>query len=75
MTQPCRASTVAAMPVPIPLIAALTEARITHLAIKVEGGGENTRIAEFDRETAAEWIPAELQEKLIKLADRFIYSN
>ena len=36
------------MPEPIPLIAALMEARITHLAIKVEGGGENTRIAEFD---------------------------
>ena len=64
-----------AMPEPIPLIAALTEARITHLAIKIEGGGENTRIAEFDRETAAAWIPAELQEKLIKLADRFIYSD
>ena len=75
MTQPCRASTVAAMPVPIPLIAALMEARITHLAIKVEGGGENTRIAEFDRDTAAAWIPAELQEQLIKLADRFIYSD
>ena len=75
MTQPCRASTVAAMPVPIPLIAALTGARITELVIKVEGGGENTRIAEFDAETAAEWIPAELQEKLIKLADKFIYSD
>ena len=75
MTQPCRASTVAAMPVPIRLIAALTEARITHLAIKIEGGGENTRIVEFDAETAAKWIPAELQEKLIKLADKFIYSD
>ena len=64
-----------AMPVPIPLIAALTEARITELHIKIEGGGENTRIAEFDRDTAAEWIPAELQEKLIKLANRFIYSD
>ena len=49
-----------AMPVPIPLIAALTEARITELVIKVEGGGENIRIAEFDRDTAAEWVPAEL---------------
>ena len=48
-----------AMPVPIPLIAALTEARITELHIKVEGGGENTRIAEFNAETAAEWIPAD----------------
>ena len=64
-----------AMPVPIPLIAALMEARITHLAIKVEGGGENTRIAEFDADTAAAWIPAELQEKLIKIAERFIYKD
>ena len=64
-----------AMPVPIPLIAALMEARITHLAIKVEGGGENTRIAEFDADTAATWIPAELQEQLIKLAERFIYKD
>ncbi len=64
-----------AMPVPIPLIAALTDARITELHIKVEGGGRETRIAEFDRETAAEWIPAELQEKLIKVADRFIYTD
>ena len=76
-TEDIRADTdwMQAMPVPIPLIAALMEARITHLAIKVEGGGENTRIAEFDRDTAAAWIPAELQEKLIKLADRFIYSD
>ena len=50
-----------AMSVRIPLIAALTEARITELHIKVEGGGENTRIAELDRDTAAAWIPAELQ--------------
>ena len=64
-----------AMPEPIPLIATLTEARITHLAIKVEGGRQNTRIAEFDRDTAAAWIPAELQEQLIKLADRFIYKD
>lgn len=63
------------MPVPIPLIAALTEARITELVIKVEGGGENTRIAEFDRDTAAAWIPAKLQEQLIKLVDRFIYKD
>ena len=61
--------------IPIPLIAALTETRITELHIKVEGGGENTRIAEFDAETAARWIPAELQEKLIKLADKFIYKD
>ena len=64
-----------AMPEPIPLIAALTEARITHLVIKVEGGKRETRIAELDRDRAAEWIPAELQEQLIKLADRFIYSD
>ena len=51
----------------------LTE-RITELHIKVEGGGRETRIAEFNAETAAEWIPAELQEKLIKIADKFIYS-
>ena len=65
-----------AMPEPIRLIdrLSLTE-RITELVIKVEGGGENTRIAEFDRDTAAKWIPAELQEKLIKLADRFIYKD
>ena len=65
-----------AMPVPIRLIDSLglTE-RITHIVIKVEGGGRETRIAEFDKETAAEWIPAELQEKLIKLADRFIYKD
>ena len=47
-----------ALPEPIPLIAALTEARITHLVIKVEGGRQNTRIAELDRDTAAAWIPA-----------------
>jgi hypothetical protein len=64
-----------ALPEPIPLIAALTEARITHLVIKVEGGRQNTRIAELDRDTIAAWIPAELQEQLIKLADRFIYSD
>ena len=65
-----------AMPVPIRLIdtLGLTE-RITHIVIKVEGGGRETRIAEFDAETAAEWIPAELQEKLIKLTDRFIYKD
>ena len=60
------------MPVPIPPIAALTEVHITKLVIKVKGGGENTRIAEFNAETAAAWIPAELQEKLIKLVDTFI---
>ena len=64
-----------AMPEPVRLIAALTEARITELVIKIEGGKQNTRIAEFNAETAAEWIPAELQEKLIKLADRFIYKD
>ena len=76
-TEDIRADTewMQAMPVPIPLIAALTEARITELHIKVEGGGENTRIAEFDRDTAAAWIPAELQEQLIKLANRFIYRD
>ena len=65
------------MPTVKPLSAILplaVQARITELIIKVEGGGENTRIAEFDAETAAEWIPPELQEKLIKLADKFIYS-
>ena len=60
---------------PLSVLLPLTvQARITELVIKVEGGGENTRIAEFDVNTAAEWIPAELQEKLIKLADKFIYS-
>lgn len=49
--------------------------RITELVIKVEGGGRETRIAEFNAETAAEWIPAELQEQLIKIADRFIYKD
>ena len=65
-----------AMPEPIPIVVALglTE-HITELVIKVEGGGRETRIAEFDAETAAKWIPAELQEKLIKLADKFIYSE
>ena len=64
------------MPEPIRLIdrLGLTE-RITELHIKVEGGGRETRIAEFDAETAAEWIPAELQEKLIKIATRFIYKD
>ena len=64
-----------AMPEPIPLIAALTEERITKLHITVEGGKRETRIAEFNRDTTAEWIPAELQEQLIKIADRFIYSD
>ena len=77
-TEDIRADTewMQAMPVPIRLIdtLGLTE-RITHIVIKVEGGGRETRIAEFDAETAAKWIPAELQEKLIKLADKFIYSD
>lgn len=64
-----------AMPEPIPLIASLTAERITELVIKVEGGRRETRIAELDKEAAAAWIPAELQEKLIKFADRFIYSD
>ena len=65
-----------AMPVPIPMIVALglTE-HIAELVIKVEGGGRETRIAEFDAETAARWIPVELQEQLIKLTDRFIYKD
>ena len=76
-TEDIRADTpwMQAMPEPIPLIAALTEARITELHIKVEGGKRETRIAELDKEAAAEWIPAELQEQLIKIADRFIYSD
>ena len=61
-----------AMPEPIPLIAALTQRRITELVIKVEGSSQNTVIAEFDGDTAAEWIPAELQEKLIKVVDKYI---
>ena len=64
-----------AMPVVMPLITLIAQQEhITELVIKIEGGGENTRIAEFDRDTAAEWVPAELQEKLIKLADKFINS-
>lgn len=58
-----------------PMVAALMEAYITELVIKVEGGRRETRIAEFDSETAAAWIPTELQEKLIKIADRFIYKD
>lgn len=64
-----------AMPEPIPLIAALTEERITELHIKIEGGKRESRIVEFNAETAAEWIPAKLQEKLIKLVNRFIYKD
>ena len=67
-----------AMPAVKPLSTILplaVEARITELHIKVEGGGRETQIAEFNAETAAEWIPPELQEKLIKLADRFIYKD
>lgn len=64
-----------ALPEPIPLIASLTEERITKLHIKVEGGKRETRIAELDRDTIAAWIPAELQEQLIKIADRFIYKD
>ena len=76
-TQDIRSDTawMQAMPEPIPLIAALTEARITHLVIKVEGGRQNTRIAELDRDTAAAWIPAEMREQLIKIADRFIHKD
>ena len=66
-----------AMPEPIPLITLIAQQEhIAELVIKVEGGGRETRIAEIkDAETAAEWIPAELQEKLIKIADRFIYKD
>ncbi|MDE0084233.1 MAG: hypothetical protein OXU23_00870, partial [Candidatus Poribacteria bacterium] len=65
-----------AIPERMPIIDTLrlTE-RITELHITVEGGGRETRIAEFNADTAAEWIPAELQEKLIKLATRFIYKD
>ena len=65
-----------AIPEPMRIIDTLrlTE-RITELVIKVEGGGRETRIAEFNAETAAEWIPVELQEKLIKIADKFIYKD
>ena len=49
---------------------------ITELVIKVEGGGRETRIAEIkDAETAAKWIPAELQEQLIKAVDKYIYKD
>ena len=66
-----------AMPEPTPLITLLTQQEhITELVIKVEGGGRETRIAEIkDAETAAKWIPAELQEKLIKAVDKFIYKD
>ena len=66
-----------AMPEPIPLITLIAQQEhIIELVIKIEGGGRETRIAEIkDAETAAEWIPPELQEKLIKLADRFIYKD
>ena len=65
-----------AMQEPIPLIAALTGECITELVIKIEGGKRETRIAEIkDTETTAAWIPAELQEKLIKFADKFIYKD
>ena len=62
-----------AMPEPIPLITLIAQQEhITELVIKIEGGSRETRIVEIkDAETAAEWIPAELQEKLIKLADKF----
>ena len=48
------------MPEPIPMIVALglTE-HTTELVIKIKGGSRETRIAEFDAETAAKWIPAE----------------
>ena len=65
-----------AMPEPIPLIALMAQQEhITELVIKIEGGSRETRIAEFDAETAAKWIPTELQEKLIKLANTFIYKT
>ena len=64
-----------AMPEPVPLMTLLAQQEhITELVIKVEGGGRETRIAEIkDAETAAEWIPTELQEQLIKAVDKFIY--
>ena len=64
-----------AMPEPIPLIATLMGERITELHIKIEGRKQNTRIAEFNAETAAKWIPTELQEKLIKAVDKYIYKD
>ena len=65
-----------AMPEPVRLIATLTEERITELVIKVESGRRETRIAEIkDAETAAAWIPADLQAQLIKIVDRFIYKD
>ena len=66
-----------AIPEPVPLMTLIAQQEhITELVIKVEGGKRETRIAEIkDAETAAEWIPAELQEKLIKIADRFIYKD
>ena len=62
-----------AMPEPIPLITLIAQQEhIAELVIKIEGGGRETRIAEFDAETVVEWIPAELQEKLIKVVDKYI---
>ena len=48
---------------------------IIELHIKVEGSGENARIAEFDTKTAAEWIPADMQVEFIKIADQFIHKD
>ncbi|MDE0401488.1 MAG: ParB N-terminal domain-containing protein [Candidatus Poribacteria bacterium] len=66
-----------AMPEPIPLMTLLAQQEhIAELVIKIEGGSRETRIAEIkDAETAAEWIPAELQETLIKAVDKFIYKD
>lgn len=66
-----------AIPEPVPLMTLIAQQEhITELVIKVEGGGRETRIAEIkDAETAAAWIPAELQEQLIKAVDRFIYKD
>ena len=62
-----------AMPELIPLITLLAQQEhIAELVIKIEGGSRETRIAEFDAETAAKWIPAELQEQLIKVVDKYI---
>ena len=66
-----------AMPEPIPLMTLLAQQEhIAELVIKIKGGSRETRIAEIkDAETAAAWIPAELQDQLIKAVDKFIYKD
>ena len=61
------ASWVKAIPDKKPLIAVLTQPRITYLRIEVEGGDADM-VVEFDTQTAEQFIPPEMYQTFIKVS-------